>query len=329
MRILGRISTAVQCVQNGKICGNFHIKGLVITDLYTLLDTHCAAGIRPAKDTHDEAEAEESDSSDELNTSIEDYYRTASGRSAHSSTNKYSSIKSLMSSVSPAPVQMMPLFTPAPVQMTPLSSPALVPMTPLFAHAPAPSSATPALVKKPSPIKAWTEGQVWSGLEPPPLWAKEQNRMQMLSVSPALVQKSPAYPDPKVKPYSIKSRMPFTPFNTVIRPRIIGPSGGYDHWRKYAEGKPIDQSQIDGVHRVVNLTGGNLHDGDMLRVGDWTVLEDPTNHQARQVILANIRRAAPDRACLPPTTIASSQPRKESSTTVRSAAGCSLNLKCK
>ena len=234
MRILGRISTAVQCVQNGKICGNFHIKGLVITDLYTLLDTHCVAEIMmlekiatrsaPAQDTHDEDEAEESDSSDKLNTSIEDYYRTASGRSAHSSTNKYSSIKSLMSSVSPAPVQMMPLFTPAPVQMTPLSSPALVQMTPLSTHAPAPSSATPALVKKPSPIKAWTEGQVWSGLEPPPLWATEQNRMQMLSVSPALVQKSPAYPDPKVKPNSIESRMSFTPFNTVIRPRIFGPN---------------------------------------------------------------------------------------------------------
>ena len=31
MRILGRVSTAVQCVQGGKLSGNFHIKGLVIS----------------------------------------------------------------------------------------------------------------------------------------------------------------------------------------------------------------------------------------------------------------------------------------------------------
>ena len=33
-RILGHILKAVQCFQNGKIRGNFHIKGLVVTNLY-------------------------------------------------------------------------------------------------------------------------------------------------------------------------------------------------------------------------------------------------------------------------------------------------------
>ena len=46
LRILGRVSTAVQCVQNGKVSGTFHIKGLVVSDLYTLLDTHCVASAR-------------------------------------------------------------------------------------------------------------------------------------------------------------------------------------------------------------------------------------------------------------------------------------------
>ena len=46
LRILGRVSTAVQCVQNGKVSGTFHIKGLVVSDLYTLLDTHCVASTR-------------------------------------------------------------------------------------------------------------------------------------------------------------------------------------------------------------------------------------------------------------------------------------------
>ena len=43
-RILGRVSTTVQCVQNGRSGSNFHLKGLVISDLYKVLDTHCIAG---------------------------------------------------------------------------------------------------------------------------------------------------------------------------------------------------------------------------------------------------------------------------------------------
>ena len=44
-RILGRVSTAVQCVQDGRISNNnFHIKGFVVSDLYQTLDSHCIAG---------------------------------------------------------------------------------------------------------------------------------------------------------------------------------------------------------------------------------------------------------------------------------------------
>ena len=45
MRILGRVSTTVQCIQNGRTGSNFHIKGFVVADLYKLLDTHCTQGI--------------------------------------------------------------------------------------------------------------------------------------------------------------------------------------------------------------------------------------------------------------------------------------------
>ena len=37
MRILGRVSTTVQCIQNGRTGSNFHIKGFVVADLYKLL----------------------------------------------------------------------------------------------------------------------------------------------------------------------------------------------------------------------------------------------------------------------------------------------------
>ena len=44
MRILGKISTTVQCIQDGRISGNFHIKAKVVEDLNNILDTHAVAG---------------------------------------------------------------------------------------------------------------------------------------------------------------------------------------------------------------------------------------------------------------------------------------------
>ena len=43
--ILGRVSTSVQCILNGRSRSNFHLKGFVISDLYKVLDTHCVARI--------------------------------------------------------------------------------------------------------------------------------------------------------------------------------------------------------------------------------------------------------------------------------------------
>ena len=45
-RILGRVSTAIQCVRHGKIGGDFHVKAFVVADLNTKLDTHCVASAR-------------------------------------------------------------------------------------------------------------------------------------------------------------------------------------------------------------------------------------------------------------------------------------------
>ena len=44
MRTMGRVRTTVQCVQDGKIRANFHLKGLVVTDLYRWFNTDCVAG---------------------------------------------------------------------------------------------------------------------------------------------------------------------------------------------------------------------------------------------------------------------------------------------
>ena len=44
MRILGKISTTVQCIQDGRISGNFHIKARVVQDLYSNMETHGVTG---------------------------------------------------------------------------------------------------------------------------------------------------------------------------------------------------------------------------------------------------------------------------------------------
>ena len=44
MRILGKVSTTIQCVEHGKITEDFHIEAKVASDLYALLDSHCVIG---------------------------------------------------------------------------------------------------------------------------------------------------------------------------------------------------------------------------------------------------------------------------------------------
>ena len=44
MRILGKVSLSVQCIQDGVSSGAFHIKGNVVLDLNKNLDTECVAG---------------------------------------------------------------------------------------------------------------------------------------------------------------------------------------------------------------------------------------------------------------------------------------------
>ena len=100
MRILGRVSTAVQCVKDGRINGNFHIKGLVISDLYQMMDTHCVAGARmQEKLAHltDIAGSEESD--EELYNDIDGSSTTAAVKSSPSTTAAVKSSSSTTAAV--------------------------------------------------------------------------------------------------------------------------------------------------------------------------------------------------------------------------------------
>jgi len=44
LRILGKVSSSVQCIQDGAQAGNLHFKATVVQDLYATFDTHSIAG---------------------------------------------------------------------------------------------------------------------------------------------------------------------------------------------------------------------------------------------------------------------------------------------
>ena len=46
LRILGKISTTVQCIRNGQVLGNLYIKASVVENLCENFDVHCIAGTK-------------------------------------------------------------------------------------------------------------------------------------------------------------------------------------------------------------------------------------------------------------------------------------------
>ena len=46
LRILGKVSTSVQCISEGKVSGNMHLKALVVENLCENFDVHSIAGIK-------------------------------------------------------------------------------------------------------------------------------------------------------------------------------------------------------------------------------------------------------------------------------------------
>ena len=44
LRILGKVSTSVQCIIDGKVLGNLHFKASIVENLYEYFDSHSVAG---------------------------------------------------------------------------------------------------------------------------------------------------------------------------------------------------------------------------------------------------------------------------------------------
>ena len=46
LRLLGKISTTVQCIKNGKMFENLHLRASVVENLKGTIDSHCTAGVK-------------------------------------------------------------------------------------------------------------------------------------------------------------------------------------------------------------------------------------------------------------------------------------------
>ena len=265
MRILGRVSTTVQCIQNGRTGSNFHIKGFVVSDLYKLLDSHCVAGNKMRqhiKTLLDAGGVSEDDDDDEDVNNV--FINERKCEKAQKSDEK-------------SEVSSLPQQASAPQTGRRIPS----------------SSSSPRSGNPSSTTRATLTSSCSSG---------------------------PTMPSSTFTPTTPASAIPFDPqaMRTPIPPGICPkPSSLYaivqhgesfdealDYWEnmklweKYAEKIPFDRTLEDDKPRVVNLAGGS-HDAhcDMLRIGNWDKLDDPSSHQARHVLLANIRRTDPDRFC--------------------------------
>ena len=249
MRILGRVSTTVQCVQNGRTGSNFHIKGFVVADLYKILETHCVAGNKMKQQIRilDTADASEDDDDDE---DINDVMINE---------RKCDTVQETFREKGPS--------------SHPHQASSLAPRSTSFSTATSRSSTS-------APM---TTSSTFTPTTPA-----------------AAIPFNPTYtlqPNPGSKTVSKVSRL-YT---------IVGRDDSYDEamvfWEKHAEEKPFRRTWEDDKPRVVNLVSGTLFgiehkdNCDMLKVGDWDQLEDPKGHQTRHVLLANIRRDAPDRVC--------------------------------
>ena len=53
LRILGKISTTLQCIVNGAPAGNLHLKAHAVQDVDKFFDTHAIAGAKLSKKLHE------------------------------------------------------------------------------------------------------------------------------------------------------------------------------------------------------------------------------------------------------------------------------------
>ena len=263
MRILGRVSSAVQCVQGGRISGSFHIKGLVVTDLYELLDTHCVAGTQMRE---------------KIAKYDKDWAAKVAGGSTDVEDDDLATPETTISSSSPVATTMSSSSTPMDT-MTSSSASSVGMMTT--------SSA--------SPVGTMTSSALPSGT-----MSSSSSVKMRLRWSPSMLL--PAACDRVAVTKTSHAAKLKVPERGDLFWEDQNPSQDPHYWldrcENAKEGETLKLSHIDGQPRVINL-----EDDVMLRTGDWGGLTDPAKHQTQHVLLAQIRRteyrkkSSEDRVC--------------------------------
>jgi len=298
MRVLGRISTAVQCVKDGRTNGSFHLKGLVVTNLDQFLDTQVIAGTKmrgniqktfsklfnERKCVTEDSDGVNSDTS--LESDVEDNERKCLAEDSDGLNSDNSESDSEVSDVTPWEAQLCrEVMYPRPASSSSITSSMPMVSSSLM------SSATSTTMSIPSVTV--TSSSAYSGT-------------MTCSSAPSATMRSSAASSGRATSSSAPSN------NMMISSSIERAQSSYPsklpilayrdpyathYWSQSAEygGHIINQSDRDGKPRITNVSDGHL--SRKLRVGVWSQLDDPAGHEARHVVLANLRKAAPDRVC--------------------------------
>merc|ERR1712110_343499 len=125
-----------------------------------------------------------------------------------------------------------------------------------------------------------------------------------LTVSSSMMS-SPAVSPPTVSATTMSSHVfpsssiKTSTAKTSVTTAWVYPSlpGNSSQWYDKAEyrGKVIQQSIRDGKPRITNIQYGCS--SNKVRVGIWDHLDDPADHETRHAVLADLRKADPDRVC--------------------------------
>lgn len=284
MRVLGRVSTSVQCVKDGRTgtSGSFHLKGLVVTNLDQFLDTQVVAGakmrgniLKTSSKLFNERKCSTEDS-DGINSNTSESDSEDSDVSLWDVEISPHGPVTASSTAMPSPMMSSrPAASSSSMSPRPASNSCITPSPPMVSSSLTSSHARP---PQPSPIAMNTTTM------PSPSVARCSSSITTTTpsssarVSSSTEQAQSSYP----------SKLPILAYRD---PYAI------HYWSQSAEygGLIINQSDRDGKPRITNISDGHL--SRKLRVGVWSQLDDPAGHEARHVVLANLRKAAPDRVC--------------------------------
>ena len=268
-RILGRISTTVQCVQNGRSGSNFHVKGLVIADLNKVLDTHCVAGHKMQQQLSSLCD-KVGVVSDDDDDNVDDLYHDQDHRHNNEEGGVFNERK--CKTVEKEEYQNVPRV--GLVNVTSTSKSATQPLDPRLVAA------------------------VDCGTQPliPSLVGINSGDELVSSDTDSEDHCDPANPA-WAKPVHSRTTIGRSVTHTL---KHSSSANYYDLWSKQAltqaEVKTIKKSQVDAKPRIVNLNADKGRH-NMLRVGVWTNLDDPMEHQIRHIVAAEGRIARPEHVC--------------------------------